>query len=253
MKSKRVFVFLLGMLFLLTACLPDAALASGIQPETNTRSNTVATESVNQGGNTEGVPGEKPVSSSESTGPMAPLTPEGNMTLVDDQGVKNGVGKQFITLVTKDGNYFYLIIDRDADGKQTVHFLNQVDDADLASLLEEDQKNGLKPQLEEPQPVPPPNVEEKEETDKPEKNKEQKAASPMPALVTLLLLLGAGGIYLGRKFFLEKKQQEQEKPDPDADYDEEDLYGEEPEESSEEDVFNDTFEETDSEPKEEQF
>ena len=39
------------------------------------------------------------------------------------------------TLVSKNGNYFYLIIDRDDEGEQTVHFLNQVDEADLLSLM----------------------------------------------------------------------------------------------------------------------
>ena len=42
-----------------------------------------------------------------------PLTPDGNLTLVDDFGSITGTGKQFVTLVTKAGNYFYLIIDRD--------------------------------------------------------------------------------------------------------------------------------------------
>jgi len=47
-----------------------------------------------------------------------PLTPDGNLTLVDDFGSISGTGKQFVTLVTKAGNYFYLIIDRDEKGKK---------------------------------------------------------------------------------------------------------------------------------------
>ena len=56
-----------------------------------------------------------------------PLTPKGNATLVDDYGGN----KQLITVTTKSGNYFYILIDRAAEGEQTVHFLNQVDEADL--------------------------------------------------------------------------------------------------------------------------
>ncbi len=56
------------------------------------------------------------------------LTPEGNAALVDDFGGN----KQLITVTTKAGNYFYILIDRANEDKETaVHFLNQVDEADL--------------------------------------------------------------------------------------------------------------------------
>ena len=82
-------------------------------------------------------PAEVPEETEEpTTGGMepegVPVTPEGNATLVDDFGGN----KQLITVTTKGGNYFYILIDRAAEGEQTVHFLNQVDEADLMALTE---------------------------------------------------------------------------------------------------------------------
>ena len=68
-----------------------------------------------------------------------PLTPEGNLTLVDDIKVEESTEKQFVTLQSKNGNYFYLVIDRSGD-KENVYFLNLVDEADLLALIEDDDK-----------------------------------------------------------------------------------------------------------------
>ena len=48
----------------------------------------------------------------EETEETPPLTPKGNATLVDDFGGN----KQLITVTTKGGNYFYILIDRAAEG-----------------------------------------------------------------------------------------------------------------------------------------
>ena len=68
----------------------------------------------------------------------AALTPNGNLSLIDDIGSSTRSGKQFITVETRNGNVFYLIIDRDDEGEETVHFLNQVDEADLLTLMGDD-------------------------------------------------------------------------------------------------------------------
>lgn len=82
---------------------------------------------------TEPVPEESPVGA---------FTPSGNLTLVDDyykiEGIdENGnvASKQFLTLQSKDGNYFYLVIDR-FGATENVYFLNLVDEAALMTLIE---------------------------------------------------------------------------------------------------------------------
>ncbi|MDL2234626.1 DUF4366 domain-containing protein [Christensenellaceae bacterium OttesenSCG-928-L17] len=77
----------------------------------------------------------------EPTAEPQPLTPEGNMSLVDDIDGEAGEDRQFITVTTKNGNYFYIIIDRATDGENTVHFLNQVDERDLLALMEDEESD----------------------------------------------------------------------------------------------------------------
>lgn len=61
-----------------------------------------------------------------------PLTPDGNLTITDDILIEN---KQFITVHSRSGAEFYIIIDRSRES-DNVFFLNQVDDIDLLALLE---------------------------------------------------------------------------------------------------------------------
>ena len=68
-----------------------------------------------------------------------PLTPEGNMSLVDDISGEASGDKQFIVVQSKGGNYFYIVIDHAAEGENTVHFLNQVDEADLMAIIGEEE------------------------------------------------------------------------------------------------------------------
>lgn len=72
------------------------------------------------------------------------LTPSGNLTLIDDIMQKESASdedeevhsKQFITVQSKNGNYFYLVIDRCGE-TENVYFLNLVDEADLMALMED--------------------------------------------------------------------------------------------------------------------
>jgi len=79
----------------------------------------------------------------ESCKPPFAFTPDGNLTLIDDflqievEGTEDTeqVEKQFITVQSKNGNVFYIVIDRNGD-EENVYFLNLVDEADLKALIE---------------------------------------------------------------------------------------------------------------------
>ena len=175
------------------------------------------------------------------------LTPDGNMTLVDDIGEEEDKSsQQFITMVTKAGNTFYLIIDRDKDGNENVHFLNMVDEADLLALMDEDE--AAKYQTQETDVMEKEDTETSKESDtkdaetaedtETENGKKEKKSSPLPLVMLLLFVVGVGGVggYLYIKMKGGKPASKTAKPDPDADYHDEDEEALElPEESEDED------------------
>lgn len=62
---------------------------------------------------------------------------DGNATLINNQKIiYNSDEMQFISVTTKDGNVFYVLINySDSDNIDNVYFLNKVDDYDLYALL----------------------------------------------------------------------------------------------------------------------
>ena len=175
------------------------------------------------------------------------LTPEGNLTLVDDYHTdySDGSGQQFITLVSKSGNTFYLVIDRNAKGQQTVHFMNLVDEADLLALMEEEDADAYTAEKEAAAQAEQDRLKSAEEaaasgTEQPTENKVTKIASGFLGVV-VLIALAAGGIFYAFTKQKQKKQAEKEALDPDAGYTEdkgdfEIPIEDEPEDTGEEDT-----------------
>ena len=157
------------------------------------------------------------------------LTPEGNLTLVDDYHTdySDGSGQQFITLVSKSGNTFYLVIDRNAKGQQTVHFMNLVDEADLLALMEEEEADAYTAEKEAAAKAEQDRLKAEEEAKKvaeeaataepPKENKVTKYAGAFLGVVALIALAAGGGFYFYRQQ-MQKKKAEKEALDPDADY-----------------------------------
>ena len=181
------------------------------------------------------------------------LTPEGNLTLVDDYhtNYSDGSGQQFITLVSKSGATFYLVIDRNAKGQQTVHFMNLVDEADLLTLMEEDAADAYTAEKEAAAQAEQERKQAEEDAKKAAEeaaasgaeqtggNKVTKYAATFLGVLALVGLAAGGGIYTFMKQ-KQKKQAEKEALDPDANYTEdkgnfEIPVEDEPEETGEED------------------
>ena len=210
MKAWNKFCCTLATLVLLMGSLAAPAFAYGAEPDPEPEET------------------EPPVTVLDEN--SGPLTPEGNLTLVDDYHTtySDGSGQQFITLVSKSGAYFYLVIDRAADGDQTVHFMNLVDEADLLALMEEDQAEAynaekeaaLQAELEKQQAEEEAKkaAEEAAKAESEEKDFDLTGlASKFLGVITLVGLAAVGGFY----FFIQKKKKEQaakESVDPDADY-----------------------------------
>ena len=181
------------------------------------------------------------------------LTPEGNLTLVDDYHTdySDGSGQQFITLVSKSGNTFYLVIDRNDKGENTVHFMNLVDEADLLSLMEDEDADAYTAEKEAAAQAEQERKQAEEDAKKVAEeaaasgseqtggNKVTKYAATFLGVLALVGLAAGGGIYTFMKQ-KQKKQAEKEALDPDANYTEdkgnfEIPVEDEPEETGEED------------------
>lgn len=180
----------------------------------------------------------------ETPGASLPLTPDGNLNLIDDIGSVTAAGQQFVTVESKNGNVFYLIIDRNDKGEETVHFLNQVDEADLMALIETDDTpatcscknkcmvgaistacpvcaiNMAECMGKEPEPtVPEEPTEPTEPVEKPKNN--------AGAMLVLLLLVGLGG---GAAYYFLKVKKTKPQTKGNADLDDYDYGTDEDEE-----------------------
>ena len=114
------------------------------------------------------------------------LTPPGNLSLVDDLSGAQTNDKQFITVTTKSGNTFYIIIDRVKD-KENVYFLNLVDEADLLAIMEKEKAPNAKPA-----PVTPVTPEQHTATPAPTPA-EPKSNNTMGLLIMTLIIAAIGG------------------------------------------------------------
>ena len=173
-------------------------------------------------------------------GPGMPYLADGNGHTLDVL-YSAATNKQFITMQTKSGNTFYLVIDydkpidEDAEMYET-YFLNLVDERDLLSLMSEEEQPSPTPQIvyvtPEPTAVPqatatpaPTPVTTEDPNAKQEKN-------PVTGIIALVVIVAAGG---GIAFWFVKSKGKNSKQNSASgfDFDDDDEEDEEEEDSKE--------------------
>lgn len=164
-------------------------------------------------------------------GPGMPFLSEGNSHTLDCL-YSAATNKQFLSIQTKSGNVFYLVIDYDKPIDEEnelyeTYFLNLVDERDLLALMDDEEAPTPTPQIvyvtPEPTNVPvatptPAPV----EADTPEPEEKNKAGG-VAALVVLALLAGGAIFY----FVKNKKKGSSSRPSNPYAFDEDDDEGDE--------------------------
>lgn len=145
-----------------------------------------------------------------------------------EKAEKDSDKRDFITVTTRDGHVFYIVIDYESDDKH-VYFLNSVDTEDLKRILETGTSNNTeKPTESETQTV-------SDETGSAPKSEQSKPKNDY----TLLLIIGVVAV-VAFVFVIKKKLSGKKKyddDDSDSDYNENDDFTEEaPEEFTREDT-----------------
>ena len=137
-------------------------------------------------------------------GAETPFSIPGNGEVLDDKA-EDGT-KEFLTIQTKNGNTFFLVLDRSSN-TENVYMLSMIDENDLAEFMDETQTEGT-PQVVIPETEPTVAPEEAEtETVQPEEGGLNMGA------ILAIGILAAGAIGVGYYFKVVKPKKEETQED----------------------------------------
>lgn len=189
----------------------------------------------------DGMPAEEKKDAKEKTaGPLdeempeksepSPFSMPGNAKLVDDAG-DDGT-KQFLSVQTKNGNVFYIVVDR-SGSTENVYMMSLVDENDLKEFVEEDSGEDMEgqgiiqpvPDLETSADTETGDGQEKQEDEK--KGRKKGTAGIIPALLVF------GGCAAGIYYFKMLRHKREAGTDTDEEMEFYDEYGEEQKEEPE--------------------
>jgi len=121
--------------------------------------------------------------------------PEGNGALLEDVS-DDVVNRQFLSIQSKNGNTFYIVIDKDSKGKQNVYFMNLVDEYDLMAFAEkfpEEVQSELKDGAESSSETDKDGNAVKSDESQTDKDTKTISSGGNPMLIIILILAAGGG------------------------------------------------------------
>ena len=154
---------------------------------------------------------EEPVQVIEESEPTEeekiPFTIAGNGEVEDN--MVDDPSKEFFTVKTKDGNTFFLVIDR-ARNSENVYMLSMIDEYDLQEFLDDEERNGQQEEetpavvLPETKPEPTPDVEIEEP--------KEESSGGMNKILLLVFVAALGGAGAFFYFYIYKPKPKEETP-----------------------------------------
>ncbi len=138
------------------------------------------------------------------------LTPSGNMSLVDNVKEEDKENLDFMTVTSKDGHVFYIVIDHSSNA-ENVYFLNQVDESDLMALMTDEEKKAIEEtadtEKETEEAVTPSVKTDSAETDTSQAETENNKKNEVRSAMNNNLIIGAvfgviGLVLIGAYYFL---------------------------------------------------
>jgi len=245
--------------FLMVGTMAGAVWADPIPEETNPpEETTVAETQPAETEPTEPVETVPPIIPEESGEPVDPisfgLTPDGNMSLQDDIADEEAESIEFLTVTTRDNHTFYIVIEHLKNG-DNVHFLNQVDNSDLMSIMSEKEAQQYFPDGipddssetvsilgEDGEPV-------ETEVDGTEVTKKESKLN-LGSLKTLLIVVGIVAAIGGGYYFVKIKPKKDGKINEDAEFEDDEDIPEETENEDEAESYEDIEEDEEEESEE---
>ncbi len=221
-KYLMVITMVVGMLF--SAAMPALAYTGGAEQtgaDSSNAGNVTGNISVETEDSEDAAVTEEPSDTEESEDEGSqgrvqgtPFSVPGNGQLVDDMA--DDESKQFLTIQTKNGNTFFMVLDR-SNNTENVYMLSMIDENDLAEFIGETKEE---PEQEQPSVIIPetekPSAPEEPETEtEPE---EKKGGMNTGALLAVIVLLagGIGGCYYFK--VLKPRQDEDEMDGEDLEF-----------------------------------